>query len=125
MKSVLITGATRNTGFAAARLFAKEGYGVAITGRDKERAVAAANAIADEFGVKAAGYGFDITDTAEVERVFLQAENDLGSIECLCCKQRKSRHRLRCGEYIGESFMRSFPQMSRERFSAAGVRQKL
>lgn len=81
MKNVLITGATRNTGFAAARLFAKEGYGVAITGRDKERAVAAANAIADEFGVKAAGYGLDITDTAEVERVFLQAENDFGSID--------------------------------------------
>ena len=81
MKNVLITGATRNTGFATARLFAKEGYGVAITGRDKERAVAAANAIADEFGVKAAGYGLDITDTAEVERVFLQAENDFGSID--------------------------------------------
>ena len=42
MKNVLITGATVNTGYAIARRFAKEGYGVAITSRNAEQAKEAA-----------------------------------------------------------------------------------
>ena len=34
MKTVFITGATKNTGLEIARLFAEKGYAVALSGRD-------------------------------------------------------------------------------------------
>ena len=40
MKTVFITGATRNTGLAIARRFAREGWNVAISSRDTEVAKA-------------------------------------------------------------------------------------
>lgn len=55
MKTVFITGATRNTGLAIARRFAKEGYRIAITSREAAAAQAAAEAISREFSVTARG----------------------------------------------------------------------
>ena len=52
MKTVLITGATRNTGLAIARRFAGQGYAVAITSRDGIAAKNAAEALEKEFSVQ-------------------------------------------------------------------------
>lgn len=81
MKNILITGGTVNTGLAIARLFAKKGYGVAITSRDGEKAEAAAQAIAAEFSIPAKGYALSITDPCEIRTVFEAAAADLGSID--------------------------------------------
>ncbi len=55
-KTVLITGACYGTGYAIAERFAREGYGVIITGRDKEKAENAAKKISEKYGVYACGY---------------------------------------------------------------------
>ncbi|MBR2339864.1 MAG: SDR family oxidoreductase [Clostridia bacterium] len=69
-RTVLITGACYGTGFAIARRFAREGYDVIITGRDKEKADAAAKAICEEFGVCALGYATKEFSQDEVVSIF-------------------------------------------------------
>ena len=69
MKSVLITGATRNTGFGIARKFASEGWAVFITSRKAEDAKKAAERIHEEFGVPCFGMGFDIADAHNAGKV--------------------------------------------------------
>ena len=81
MKSVLITGATANTGFAIARKFAKEGYAVGITSRDLEQAVSAAKKIAEEFSVPARGYKMELSDVEEIKRVFAEFESEFGRLD--------------------------------------------
>lgn len=81
MKSVLITGATANTGFAIARKFAKEGYAVGITSRDLDQAVTAAEKIAEEFSVPARGYKMELSDVEETKRVFAEFESEFGRLD--------------------------------------------
>jgi len=81
MKNIFVTGGTVNTGLAIARRFAKEGYGVAITSRNAQKAREAAKAIADEFSVPAFGYGLALTNVDEIREIFAVAERDLGSID--------------------------------------------
>ena len=50
MKTVLITGATRNTGLAIAKRFAREGYAVAVTSRDLQSAKAYSPIYSTVFG---------------------------------------------------------------------------
>lgn len=63
-KSVLITGAARGIGLAAAQEFAREGASVTITDIDGDEAEAAAAAIRAE-GLKAAARYQDVADEAE------------------------------------------------------------
>lgn len=68
-KSVLITGATRNTGYITAQWFAKEGWAVFITslnGKDAERA---AKEISDEFGTPCYGMEYDTLNYNDAERL--------------------------------------------------------
>ena len=81
MKNILITGATVNTGLAIARCFAREGYGVAITSRDAEKAARTARELSQEFGIPAEGFGLSLCDVGEIRRVFEEAERRLGSID--------------------------------------------
>ena len=81
MKNILITGATVNTGLAIARRFAREGYGVAITSRDAEKAARTARELSQEFGIPAEGFGLSLCDVGEIRRVFEEAERRLGSID--------------------------------------------
>ena len=63
-KSVLITGAARGIGLAAAQEFAREGASVTITDIDADEADAAAAAIRAE-GLKAEARRQDVADEAE------------------------------------------------------------
>ena len=81
MKTIFVTGGTVNTGLAIARRFAKEGYGVAITSRNAEKAQEVASEIAKEFSVPAFGYGLSLTSADEIQAVFAAAERDLGSVD--------------------------------------------
>lgn len=83
--TVLITGATKNTGLAAAKRFAREGYNVAITSRTAASAQNAAREIALEFGVKAIGYAMQMNDVADIKRVFSAVETDFGELTVLVC----------------------------------------
>lgn len=74
-KSVFITGAAMGTGFAIAERFAKEGYDVFITSRKEEAAATAANQIAEEFGVFAAGYELDVGNEQRVIDIFSDIKN--------------------------------------------------
>lgn len=81
MKTVLITGGTRNTGLAISRRFAKEGYAVAITSRDAESARAAAQALAAEFSVTARGYAMGFDSVESIRETFRQVEADFGRLD--------------------------------------------
>ena len=80
MKTVLITGAAKNLGFAIARRFAKAGYAVAITSRSADRAAEAAEKLAAEFGVPAKGYAMEQRALESIEAAFGAAERDLGDL---------------------------------------------
>lgn len=73
-RAVFVTGGTIGSGFATAQRFAKEGYNVFITSRDPERAEAAAQKVAEEFGVFAKGFGLDIRDEQRVINIFKEID---------------------------------------------------
>lgn len=69
-KAVFITGGTVGSGFACAERFAKEGYDVFVTSRDKTRAQEAALKISADTGVFAKGYELDIRNEQRVIEIF-------------------------------------------------------
>ncbi len=81
MKTVLITGATRNTGLAIAKRFAKEGFQIALTSREAFPAEKTAKAIEKEFSVKCRGYEMTFDGIDSIQRVFQKMEEDFGSLD--------------------------------------------
>lgn len=81
MKVALITGATRNTGLAIARRFAREGWSVAITSRNGASAQETADALAAEFSVTAKGYELLYDQTDSIREVFAQVGRDFGKLD--------------------------------------------
>ena len=69
-RAVFVTGACAGTGFAIAARFAGEGYGVFVTGRQGERAEAAAAEIEKTYGTFARGYELDIRSEERVKEIF-------------------------------------------------------
>jgi len=80
-KTALITGATKNSGLAIARRFAAEGYDVCITSRRLGDAEAAAQSVAEEFGVKAKGYALDLESVEDIRRVFADVKSTFGRLD--------------------------------------------
>lgn len=81
MKTVFITGATRNTGLAIARYFAREGWNVAISSRDQASAQAAAETLRKEFPVTVRGYAMALDRVASIKDTFCQLEQDFGKLD--------------------------------------------
>jgi len=81
MKTVLITGATRNTGFSIAQKYAENGYNVAVTSRSEEAALQAADSISRQYGVKAKGYKMLLSDIKSIEGVFGNIAKDFGNLD--------------------------------------------
>ena len=82
-RTVLITGASRGIGRAAAVTFAKNGFDVAVNYRQSEDM---ARSLVDElngYGVKAAAYQADVADKSGVNEMFRKAEAELGEITVL------------------------------------------
>lgn len=82
-KSVFVTGGCYGTGFAVACRFAREGYNVFISGRDAEKANAAAAAIADKYGVFSRGYQTVSFEQPEVKEIFSDIKGSGFSVDCL------------------------------------------
>ena len=71
----MITGATKNAGYAIAERFLKEDWNVLITSREAERAREAADALGERYGQhRAFGLGMDPADVASVRAAFCQAD---------------------------------------------------
>ena len=81
MKTVFITGATKNTGLAIARRFAEAGYHVAISSRSEAAAESTAEQLAAEFGIRAKGYAMALTSTADIADTFRKIEADFGRLD--------------------------------------------
>ncbi len=78
-KVALVTGGTRGIGRAIAQTLRGAGARVAITGRDAERARAAAA----ELGDGVAGFGCELADPAQIAAAVAAAEAALGPIDIL------------------------------------------
>ena len=72
--SVFVTGGCYGTGFAIAERFAKEGYNVFISGRDKGKADSAAKALSEKYNVFAKGYQTETFEQEEVTEIFADIE---------------------------------------------------
>lgn len=82
-QSVLVTGGCYGTGFAIAARFAREGYTVFISGRDRQKAEAAADKIRETYGVFAKGYQTTAFDQAEVRAIFADIRAGGHTVDCL------------------------------------------
>jgi NAD(P)-dependent dehydrogenase (short-subunit alcohol dehydrogenase family) len=79
---VVVTGAGSGIGFALARHAARAGARVAIVDIRREKADAAAAELAAA-GADARGYGCDVTQPADVERLSAAVAADLGGVDML------------------------------------------
>lgn len=82
-KTVLITGASRGIGRAAATAFARNGYNIAVNYFRSEAKAAALAGELKSYGVKAAAYRADVSDKTTVIEMFGKAEHELGKISVL------------------------------------------
>ena len=82
-RTVLITGASRGIGMAAAVTFAKNGFNVAVNYcKEADKANVLVSEL-KEYGVNAAAYRADVSDKSAVNEMFRKAETELGKITVL------------------------------------------
>ena len=83
-KTVLITGGARRIGAATAMHLASEGWSVVThCNRSEDEAAKLCRRIADQYGVAAFTVCGDLSNPAEVDRVFKSATNTAGQIDAL------------------------------------------
>lgn len=83
--TVVLTGATRNIGFATAERFAKAGYNIVITSRDKSSAEKAASKISEKYPVCALGVGMDPKEPQQIADAFKLVDDMFGRVDVLVC----------------------------------------
>ena len=69
-KTVFVTGGNKGTGYGIAEYFARQGWGVIITGRENEDVCAPAENLSEKYGVFAKGYICDLRDEHQILEVF-------------------------------------------------------
>ena len=82
---VLITGASRGIGAATARLFAQEGWSVAVHYNASREAAEQLAAELAGLGVKAVPIQADVADPEQAERLVREAEGALGPLDAVVC----------------------------------------
>ena len=92
--TVLVTGASRGIGAAAARLFAQEGYHVAVNYcRSRERADALARDLQNS-NFNAQAFQAEVSERAQVERMVEEAARAFGGIDVLVNNCGVARQKL-------------------------------
>jgi NAD(P)-dependent dehydrogenase (short-subunit alcohol dehydrogenase family) len=81
-KVAIITGAGRNIGEEAAKLFAKEGAKVAVVDLDKKRGGEVAQAIKAEKGI-AEAFAADVSDPAQIDKLVKDVTAAFGRVDIL------------------------------------------
>ena len=85
-KTVLITGAVRNSGLGIARKFLSEGWNVVITSRSEADAQAKAKELTEEFGTTCYGFGFSPLDAIEETPILFEKLKNAGIVlDSLVC----------------------------------------
>jgi short-subunit dehydrogenase len=79
-KTVVITGASAGVGRETARIFAKNGYNVALLARGEAGLAAAAHEV-ESFGRRALTISTDVANFDEVERAAARIEDELGPFD--------------------------------------------
>jgi NAD(P)-dependent dehydrogenase (short-subunit alcohol dehydrogenase family) len=82
-KTVLVTGAVRNTGRAIAEAFAREGAAVIVNGRKAGDAERVAGEIRAATGAQAVPATADVSDPTAVAAMFERAEREAGPLDVL------------------------------------------
>ncbi|MCM1329025.1 MAG: 3-oxoacyl-ACP reductase FabG [Ruminococcus sp.] len=83
MKTVLITGASRGIGRAAAYAFARAGYSVAVNYRSSAEKAAELCRELEKFSVKALPFKADVSHKGAVEKMCAEIEKSMGGIDVL------------------------------------------
>ncbi len=82
MKTVLITGSTSGIGLGIAREFAKAAYQIAFNGLEPNGPEIASQ-IGEEYGVKTAFYGADLSNSVSIQDMVSNALDHFGKIDVL------------------------------------------
>ena len=82
-KIVMVTGATSGIGKATAKIFAKKGYDVIITGRRQERLEAIQNKLSSKYGAKVQALCFDVRSYEEVQQALTSLPDQWQNIQIL------------------------------------------
>lgn len=85
MFNVLITGASRGIGAAAARLFAREGWDVAVNFNSSRREAEKLARELTALGVRALPIRADVSDPSQAEELVWTAETALGGLDAVVC----------------------------------------
>lgn len=80
---VLVNGASDGIGSAVAEGMAEAGADVALWYNTNDAAVARAEALAAQHGVRARAYQVDVTDPEAVRQALARAAQDLGRLDCV------------------------------------------
>ena len=78
-KTVLITGASRGIGRAAAAAFAKSGYNVAVNYNKSKTEAEELCAELEKYGCRAAAFRADVSDKSAVEKMYDEVKSHLGA----------------------------------------------
>jgi 3-oxoacyl-[acyl-carrier protein] reductase len=82
-KIAAVTGATKGIGYAIAESLAREGAVVAICGRSKQTAEAAARTLSERTGSKVVGLGVDVRDQNQVSEFFRLIDQTFDGLDIL------------------------------------------
>ena len=81
-KTMFVTGATKNTGFAIARRFASDGWNVAVSSRDQASSSAAAGRLKEDFPqVETLGVRMDPANVDDIHAAFAQIAEKFGGLD--------------------------------------------